>query len=54
MERMVAKVAESYREKPREIYVLYVNPMLGELWERAGCLRTVTRNGDYAIYKANV
>jgi SAM-dependent methyltransferase len=54
MERMVAKVARSYRENPREICVLYVNPLLGDLWEGAGCFKTVTRNGDYAIYKANV
>jgi hypothetical protein len=51
MERMVAKVARSYRERAREIYILYVNPMLGELWEQAGCFKTVVANGDYAIYK---
>ena len=53
MERMIARIEQSYRERPREIYILYANPMVGELWDRASCFRKVTANGDYAIYKTD-
>jgi hypothetical protein len=51
MERVVECVEQSYRANPREIYVLYANPMLGKLWQKSGCFRTLASNGDFAIYK---
>ena len=53
MQRMVERVEETYRANPREVYVLYANPMRGDLWERSGCFRTLASNGDFAIYKAD-
>jgi SAM-dependent methyltransferase len=52
MEHVVARVGESCRANPREVYVLYANPLLGALWERSGRFRTLTCNRDFAIYKA--
>ena len=52
MERVVDRVVQSCRENPREVYVLYANPLLGARWERPGCFRTRAANGDFVIYKA--
>jgi len=52
MEGMVARIEQSYRRRPHEIYILYANAIHGDLWERASCFRKVTVTGDYTIYHA--
>jgi SAM-dependent methyltransferase len=52
MERVVARIEQSYRERPREIYVLYANPQHDDTWERASIFRKIAETGDYTIYHA--
>lgn len=52
MERVGERIERSYRERPRDIYVLYVNPKEADAWERAASFRKVAGSGDYVIYKA--
>ena len=53
MEGVAARVERSYRENPREIYVLYANPTQAEVWERAGCFRKVASPGNAVIYQTD-
>jgi SAM-dependent methyltransferase len=50
MERMVARIEQSYRERPRDIYVLYANSKHSDVWDRAACFRPVTRTDYFAVY----
>lgn len=52
MARVVARIADSYRADPREVFVLYANPLHREVWERAGCFEAVAVTGDFAVYRA--
>jgi hypothetical protein len=52
MEGVVARIEQSYRERPREIYILYANAKYGDVWEHAGCFREVVATSDYTIYQA--
>jgi SAM-dependent methyltransferase len=52
MEGVVARIEQSYRERPREIYILYANPRHDDVWERASCFQKVAATGDYTIYRA--
>jgi len=51
MEGMVARIEQSYRKQPREIYVLYANALFGEVWEGASCFRKVVATSEYTIYQ---
>jgi len=51
MEGVVARIEQSYRERPREIYVLYANALFGEVWDRASCFRKIAATGEYTIYQ---
>lgn len=54
--KMMAKIAQSVEENPREMYVVYVAPTAAKerLLESAGCLRKVARDGEqnFCIYRA--
>ena len=52
MQGMAARIGQSYRERPAQIYVLYANPQHSDIWERAGCFHTIEATGDYSIYRA--
>ena len=51
MEGVVARIERSYRERPREIYVLYANALFGEVWDRASSFRKIAATGEYTIYQ---
>ncbi|VTT97158.1 Uncharacterized protein OS=Pedosphaera parvula (strain Ellin514) GN=Cflav_PD2785 PE=4 SV=1 [Gemmataceae bacterium] len=53
MEGVVARIEESYRRNPREIYVLYANPLESAAWDKATSFRKLAHNGDYALYRAD-
>jgi hypothetical protein len=51
MSRVVARIADSHRAAPRDIYVLYANPRHREVWDRSGYFEAVTVTGDFAVYR---
>jgi hypothetical protein len=51
MERVAARVARSYREQPRELFVLYSNPKHDGAWLRTGCFSTYAESDGYVIYR---
>jgi hypothetical protein len=52
MSRVVARIADSYRAAPRDVYVLYANPRHRDVWDRSGCFVPVSVSGDFAVYRA--
>lgn len=48
--QLAARIRESYEQAPRDIYVVYVNPVFADVWHRSGLPET--RRGDmYAIFR---
>jgi len=51
MAGVVARIAESYRAHPREIYILYATPQHATVWRSANCFQQISSTPDYVIYK---
>ncbi len=52
MRPLLDRVAASLREKPREMYIIYVNPVLKGLLDESGLLETVMTGELFAVYRA--
>lgn len=57
LKKMLAKIAQSLQENPRELYVIYVAPTAAKerLLDEPGCLRKVAGNGElnFCVYRAH-
>lgn len=52
MARVIENVRRSYREHPRELVVIYVTPVVQELWDRADFVEKVSSQKGYvAVYR---
>jgi SAM-dependent methyltransferase len=52
MAPLVERVERSLREHPRDLVIVYVTPLLDDLWARASGLRTAGAGPDHRIYRA--
>ncbi len=47
---MIAHLEQSLRERPREVYVVYHNPLLEHVLSESAALRRVAGTHQYSIY----
>ncbi|HYT95095.1 MAG TPA: class I SAM-dependent methyltransferase [Gemmataceae bacterium] len=53
MARVIANIRKSWAEHPREMYVVYVTPVVDELWAAADFVERVSSQKGYcSVYKA--
>jgi hypothetical protein len=52
LRRMIANLERSVREHPREVYVLYHNPLLDHVLEESATPKKIGGTHQYAIYQA--
>jgi SAM-dependent methyltransferase len=53
MESVVARLEQAFRERPREMYILYSTPIERGIWDRAACFVKLPTTGNCAIYRTN-
>jgi hypothetical protein len=51
MELVIGNLTRSIENRPRDVVVLYANPIHAALWDRVPCLTKADHTDDYAIYK---
>jgi hypothetical protein len=54
LRKMIANLEESFRKKPREVYVLYHNPLLAQVLNESGALKRIGGTHQYAVYGAGL
>ena len=52
LRRVIEKLEESLREHPRQIYVLYHNPLLEHVLAESGVLKKICGTDQYAVYSS--
>lgn len=52
LEAVVRKLTDSLREIPREVYLIYVNPLHAEVVERTGMFEKIAQGDRYKIFRA--
>ncbi len=51
MQRVLANLRRSLEDHPREVFAVYFNPRLSELFDKAAFLTRLRSGRKYAIYK---
>jgi hypothetical protein len=52
MRKIARRIETSLRARPRKLVVAYRNPVHSEVFDELDCLRLVTRNTSFALYRA--
>jgi SAM-dependent methyltransferase len=52
LQQVVSNLERSLRDDPRDIVIIYVDPVHGQLFERSGCWKIVASGAHHAIYRA--
>lgn len=53
LKRVIANLERNLQANPREVYVLYHNPLLSHLLDGSTALKPIARSEQFAIYRAN-
>lgn len=53
LKRVIANLERNLQANPREVYVLYHNPLLAHLLDESPELKPIARTEQFAIYRAN-
>jgi hypothetical protein len=51
---VIANLERSLRERPRKVYVVYHNPVLGHVLEKASAFTNIAGTHQYAVFAANI
>ena len=54
MKRVLASIEGSAERHPRDVYILYIQPLNRQVFDQAPTMRLVADRGRYALYQAQV